>query len=148
MRISTGNIRFLAIAFAIAFALPASAATDAASAKLDAALTAVAQGSTAGASLAPKLLRTRPGHPEPFVATIMRFEGSLDPIRASGGIVRAVMGKAIWQNIRTKEDFFEVELAQFGSHLSWPKGGGVTELPADGVRATCERQESLLRSMR
>jgi len=92
MRISTGNIRFLAIAFAIAFALPASAATDAASAKLDAALTAVAQGSTAGASLAPKLLRTRPGHPEPFVATIMRFEGSLDPIRASGGIVRAVMG--------------------------------------------------------
>ena len=68
------------------------------------------------------------------------YEGVLD--------LRSVMGKAIWQNIRTKEDFFEVELEQFGSHLSWPRGGGATELPADGVRATCERQETLLRSMR
>jgi len=83
---------------------------------------------------------------EPVMFGVLRvvfddgYEGVLD--------LRAVMGKAIWQNIRTKEDFFEVELAQFGSHLSWPKGDGVTELPADGVRATCERQESLLRSMR
>jgi hypothetical protein len=68
------------------------------------------------------------------------YEGILD--------LRSSMGQGIWQNIRTREDFFEVELEQFGSHLSWPKGGGATELPADGVRATCERQESLLRSMR
>ena len=32
------------------------------------------------------------------------YEGVLD--------LRSVMGKAIWQNIRTKEDFFEVELEQ------------------------------------
>ena len=67
------------------------------------------------------------------------YEGVLD--------MRSVMGQAIWQNIRTKEDFFEVELDQIGGYLSWPKGRGATELPADGVRVTCERQESLLRSM-
>jgi hypothetical protein len=62
--------------------------------------------------------------------------------------LRSVMGRGIWQNIRTKEDFFEVELERFGGHLSWPKGGGLTELPADGVRLDCERQETLLKSMR
>jgi len=83
---------------------------------------------------------------EPVMFGVLRvvfddgYEGILD--------LRSGMGRGIWQNIRTKEDFFEVELEQFGSHLSWPKGGGVTELPADGVRATCERQESLLKSMR
>jgi hypothetical protein len=83
---------------------------------------------------------------EPVMFGVLRvvfddgYEGVLD--------LRSVMGQAIWQNIRTKEDFFEVELDQIGGHLSWPKGGGATELPADGVRATCERQESLLRSMR
>jgi hypothetical protein len=68
------------------------------------------------------------------------YQGVLD--------LRSVLGQAIWQNIRTKEDFFEIELAPNGGHVSWPKGDGVTELPAEGVRATCERQESLLRSMR
>jgi hypothetical protein len=83
---------------------------------------------------------------EPVMFGVLRvvfddeYEGILD--------LRSRMGQGIWQNIRTREDFFEVELEQFGSHLSWPKGGGATELPADGVRATCERQESLLRSMR
>jgi hypothetical protein len=83
---------------------------------------------------------------EPVMFGVLRivfddgYEGVLD--------LRSVMGKGIWQNIRTREDFFEVELEQFGSHLSWPKGDGVTELPADGVRVACERQEMLLRSMR
>lgn len=83
---------------------------------------------------------------EPVMFGVLRvvfddgYEGILD--------LRSVMGRRIWQNIRTKEDFFEVELEQFGSHLSWPKGCGATELPADGVRLTCERQEALLRSMR
>jgi Protein of unknown function (DUF2442) len=81
---------------------------------------------------------------EPVMFGVLRvvfddgYEGILD--------LRSVMGQTIWQTIRTKEDFFEVELEQFGSHLSWPKGG--TELPADGVRAACERRETLLRSMR
>jgi hypothetical protein len=66
------------------------------------------------------------------------YEGVLD--------LRSLMSRGTWQNIRTREDFFEVELERFGSHLSWPKGG--TELPADGVRLDCERQESLLKSMR
>jgi hypothetical protein len=83
---------------------------------------------------------------EPVMFGVLRvvfddgYEGILD--------LRSDMGRGIWQNIRTREDFFEVELDQFGSDLSWPKGGGVTELPADGVRLTCERQESLLKSMR
>jgi hypothetical protein len=83
---------------------------------------------------------------EPVMFGVLRvvfddgYEGVLD--------LRSVMGQAIWQNIRTKEDFFELELAPNGGHLSWPKGRRATELPAGGVRATCERQESLLRSMR
>ena len=54
---------------------------------------------------------------EPVMFGVLRvvfddgYEGVLD--------LRSVMGKAIWQNIRTKEDFFEVELDQFGSHLSF-----------------------------
>jgi hypothetical protein len=81
---------------------------------------------------------------EPVMFGVLRvvfddgYEGVLD--------LRSVMDRGSWQNIRTKEDFFEVELEQFGSHLSWPKGD--TELPADGLRVTCERQETLLRSMR
>ncbi|QHO72887.1 hypothetical protein ACH79_09840 [Bradyrhizobium sp. CCBAU 051011] len=81
---------------------------------------------------------------EPVMFGVLRvvfddgYEGVLD--------LRSVMGRGIWQNIRTKEDFFEVELEQFGGHVSWPKGRGATELPADGVRVTCERQETLLRS--
>jgi hypothetical protein len=83
---------------------------------------------------------------EPVMFGVLRivfddgYEGVLD--------LRSVMGKGIWQNIRTREDFFEIEVAPNGGHVSWPKGDGMTELPADGVRLTCERQESLLRSMR
>jgi hypothetical protein len=83
---------------------------------------------------------------EPVMFGVLRvvfddgYEGVLD--------LRSLMNKAIWQNIRTREDFFEIELDQIGGHLSWPKGGGATELPADGVRVACERQEMLLRSMR
>ena len=83
---------------------------------------------------------------EPVMLGVLRvvfddgYEGVLD--------LRSSMGHAAWQNIRTKEDFYEVELEQFGSHIFWPKGGGAPELPADGVRVSCERQESLLRSMR
>ena len=83
---------------------------------------------------------------EPVMFGVLRvvfddgYEGILD--------LRSAMGRGIWQNVRTRQDFFEVELEQFGSHLSWPKGDGATELPADGVRLTCERQETLLRSMR
>jgi len=68
------------------------------------------------------------------------YEGVLD--------LRSLMDKAIWQNILSKEDFFKIELDRIGGQLSWPKGGGVTELPADGVRAACEQQEKLLKSMR
>ncbi|MBR1214551.1 DUF2442 domain-containing protein [Bradyrhizobium sp. JYMT SZCCT0180] len=68
------------------------------------------------------------------------YEGVLD--------LRSVMDRAIWQNIRTKEDFFKIELDRIGGQLFWPKGDGATELPADGIRAACEHQEKLLRSIR
>jgi hypothetical protein len=51
--------------------------------------------------------------------------------------LRSSMQRAIWANIRTKDDFFAVEIDAHGSHLSWPKGA---ELPADGLRFECERQ--------
>lgn len=67
------------------------------------------------------------------------YEGILD--------LRPLLKKRIWKDIRTKEDFFQIEIDEIGGSLSWPKGGGLAELPADGVRFDCERQEKLLSSM-
>jgi hypothetical protein len=47
---------------------------------------------------------------------------------------------AIWANIRTEQDFFAMEIDDIGSRFSWPKGNGLTELPADGLRFECERR--------
>ncbi len=56
--------------------------------KLDATLSAVAKN---GASK-PALVRFEPGIAEPFVETILRFEGNLDAVTAQGARVRSVMG--------------------------------------------------------
>jgi hypothetical protein len=59
--------------------------------------------------------------------------------------LRSVMNGAIWTNIRTDEDFFAIELNDIGSRLSWPRGAGLIELPADGLRMECERQKGSAR---
>ena len=56
--------------------------------KLDATLTAVAKNGVSK----PALVRFEPGIAEPFVETILRFEGNLDAVKAQGARVRSVMG--------------------------------------------------------
>lgn len=80
----------------VSVTMPISAAVGAAAlehaAKLDATLTGIAQHGTSGPGLTRKLIRTDPGTGDAMVATILRYEGSLDAIRAAGAVVRSVMG--------------------------------------------------------
>jgi hypothetical protein len=66
----------------------ANAATPAQPDKLDATLSAVAKNGVSK----PALVRFEPGIAEPFVETILRFEGNLDAVKAQGARVRSVMG--------------------------------------------------------
>ncbi|MEO8754925.1 MAG: S8 family serine peptidase, partial [Casimicrobiaceae bacterium] len=77
-------------AIAIAAAMPANAATQAS--KLDATLTGVVQQGSAAAGINPKLLRVEPATMQTMIRTILRFEGSLDEVRAHRAIVRSVIG--------------------------------------------------------
>jgi hypothetical protein len=63
------------------------------------------------------------------------YEGVLD--------LRPLMGRGIWSGVKTREDFFAVQIHEIGGHIFWPAGGGLTELPADGLRRECERQEKV-----
>ncbi|MEO8751721.1 MAG: S8 family serine peptidase [Casimicrobiaceae bacterium] len=85
--------RFAALLAALAMSSVLSATATAApdTTKLDAALTGIAQHGI-NRTVSPKMLRIEPGQAEPLVQTILRFEGSLDAVRAQGGIVRSVMG--------------------------------------------------------
>jgi hypothetical protein len=94
--------------------------------------------------------RGKAGHPlidsvEPVMFGVIRlvfddgYEAVLD--------LRPLMTRTIWKNVRTKEDFFAVEIEEYGHHLSWPAGNGLAELPADGLRRNCEHQEKLHASM-
>ena len=85
------SLRLLAVALSAGLLVvqtSAHAATPVPSDKLDATLSAVAKN---GASR-PALVRIEPGIAEPFVETIMRFEGNLDAVKAQGARVRSVMG--------------------------------------------------------
>ena len=61
--------------------------------------------------------------------------------------LRPLMQRRIWKDISTKDDFFAVEIAEHGDHISWPAGGGLAELPADGLRRECERQQKMISLM-
>jgi hypothetical protein len=61
------------------------------------------------------------------------YEGVLD--------LRPLMRHANWAGVKTREDFFAVQIYENGGHISWPAGG--VELPADGLRRDCERQQKL-----
>ncbi len=71
-------------------ALPAGAATDTETQKLDAPLSAAA--ASGGRGMRPALTRFDPGTGATLVETILRFDGSLDAVRAQGAVVRSVMG--------------------------------------------------------
>ena len=72
-------------------ALPAGAA-EPARAKLDAALAAMADDPSASAAAKRVPKRYEPGRPEPLIQTILRFDGSLDAVKAQGAVVRSVIG--------------------------------------------------------
>jgi subtilisin family serine protease len=81
------------IAFLVTMmAFPAAASAVVPPAKLDAALMAVAREPAEGSIAARTLRRLEAGRPEPLIQTILRFEGTLDDVRAHGGVVRSVMG--------------------------------------------------------
>ncbi len=85
------SLRLLAAVSAAALAvipIGAHAATAMQPDKLDATLSAVAKHGSAK----PALMHIEPGIAEPFVQAILRFEGSLDAVRAQGVRVRSVMG--------------------------------------------------------
>ena len=60
--------------------------------KLDATLAAIADDASGRLAAQSGLVRYEPGCPEPLVATILRFEGSLDAVKAQGAVVRSVIG--------------------------------------------------------
>ncbi len=72
--------------------LCAGAAEPAPSQKLDATLAAIADDASGRLAAQSGLVRYEPGCPEPLVATILRFEGSLDAVKAQGAVVRSVIG--------------------------------------------------------
>ena len=85
------SLRLLAVALSAGLMVVqtgAQAATPEQSDKLDATLTAVAKNGVSK----PALVRFEPGIAEPFVETILRFEGNLDAVKAQGARVRSVMG--------------------------------------------------------
>jgi len=85
------SLRLLAaISSAVLAVVPmvAQAATVTQTDKLDATLSAVAKHGWAKAAL----VHAEPGIAEPFVQAILRFQGSLDAVRAQGVRVRSVMG--------------------------------------------------------
>ncbi|MEP7327770.1 MAG: S8 family serine peptidase [Betaproteobacteria bacterium] len=86
------------VALTLPIAGQVGAATVVPAQKLDATLSAVAQQGASGVGIAPKLVRMEPGMAEARVRTILRFEGTLDDVRAQGAVVRSVMG-----NIATVE---------------------------------------------
>ena len=93
MRNAVKTWRWSAIALAILvspMALPLHAATVTPPQKLDATLSAVA--GSGGGGITPKLVRVDPGVGGTLVEAILRFEGSLDGVKAQGAIVRSVMG--------------------------------------------------------
>jgi subtilisin family serine protease len=91
IKMTRASLRFLAAISAAALAvisMSAQAATVAPTDKLDATLSAVAKHGVAKSAL----MRTEPGVAEPFVQAILRFDGSLDAVKAQGVRVRSVMG--------------------------------------------------------
>src|SRR5664279_2031015 len=89
--VSARLVAVAAVTFAITAAWPVTAATTVENSKLDAALSTVAQQGI-GKTLDPKLLRIEPGQPEPLVQTILRYDGSLDAVRAEGAVIRSLIG--------------------------------------------------------
>ncbi len=82
----------LALAAAACGGLSACAAQPAPSPKLDATLAAIAREASTGPGAQPAPARDQAVRPEQLVATIIRFEGSLDAVRAQGAVVRSVIG--------------------------------------------------------
>jgi subtilisin family serine protease len=98
---TTGFHRRIAAALAALvtpIALSAGAAEPASPQKLDATLQAIARDATVRLVAKSALIRLDEGLQEPRVETILRFEGSLDAVRAEGAVVRSVIG-----NIATVE---------------------------------------------
>lgn len=95
MTVATGCRPWTALALAasaVSAALSACAAQPATAQKLDATLAAIAREASAGPGAQPAAARNQAVRPEQLVATILRFEGSLDAVRAQGGVVRSVIG--------------------------------------------------------
>ena len=97
MTVATGFRPWTGLALAAAAAaacagLSACAAQPASSPKLDATLAAIAREASAGPGAQPAPARHEAVRPEQLVATILRFEGSLDAVRAQGAVVRSVIG--------------------------------------------------------
>ncbi len=85
------SLRLLAVAVSAGLLVVqagAHAATPVQHDKLDATLSGVAKNGVSK----PALVRFEPGIAEPFVETILRFEGTLDAVKAQGARVRSVMG--------------------------------------------------------
>jgi hypothetical protein len=61
--------------------------------------------------------------------------------------LQPLMGRAIWKKIATKDDFLAIAIDDYGADISWPRGEGLTSLPADGVRLECERQQAVVWSL-
>ena len=89
---TTGIHRRIAAALAAFATLSAGAAEPVPPQKLDATLSAIARDATGRLAAESALLRQEAGRPEPLVETILRFEGSLDAVRAEGAVVRSVIG--------------------------------------------------------
>ena len=79
-------------ASAVSAALSACAAPPAPPQKLDAALSAIAREASAGPGAQPAPTGREAVRPEQVVEAILRFEGSLDAVRAQGAVVRSVIG--------------------------------------------------------
>lgn len=84
--------RLALVAAAACAGLSACAAQPAPSPKLDATLAAIAGEAAIGPGAQPSPARAQAVGPEQLVATILRFEGSLDAVRAQGAVVRSVIG--------------------------------------------------------
>jgi hypothetical protein len=60
--------------------------------------------------------------------------------------LRPLMDKPLWRDVRTREDLFALELEESGDYVFWPKSEYL-QLPADGLRWDCERQQQAIAAL-